>query len=331
MHSSGQLQDIRYLNAAHLDALGLETSKIIDILAEMFRYKAAGDTLMPPKIFFHIAGDRFYSAMASCCPPLGFAGSKWQSGDPNNPSRGLPYIQGLFVLNEDDSGQMVAIMDAKWITGRRTAAASALVARYQARAGSRVLSILGCGLQGRAHLEALAGEIHTLERCQVYDTVPERQTAYIAELDGCFNNIEVVGYDCAESAIRGADIIIPGGPIQEERNATIMSEWIKPGALIVTIDYDSYVTDECIFAMDIVLTDDYKQIEDARKNESKFLRVNNIDADIAELIADNKGRRTSENQRIIAFNLGIALEDMATAVEILNMAKAKGIGVVLKP
>ncbi len=110
-----------------------------------------------------------------------------------------------------------------------------------------------------------------------------------------------------------------------------MSEWIKPGALIVTIDYDSYVTDECIRAMDLVLTDDYKQIEDARKNEYKFQGVNNIDADIAELIANNKGRRTSEDQRIIAFNLGVALENMATAVEILNMAKAKSIGVVFKP
>ncbi len=331
MNGSGQLQDIRYLNSAHLDSLGLEMSKIVDVLEEMFRYKAAGETLMPPKIFFHIEGDRFYSAMASCCPPLGFAGSKWQSGDPNNPSRGLPYIQGLFVLNEHDSGQMVAIMDAKWITGRRTAAASALVARYQARIGSRVLSILGCGLQGRAHLEALAGEIHTLERCQVYDTVPERQRAYIAELDGCLNNIEVVGYDCAQSAIQDADIIITGGPIQEERNATIISEWIKPGALIVTIDYDSYVTDECICAMDIAMTDDYKQIDDARRNGYKFLGVKNIDTDNAELIANNKGRRSSEDQRIIAFNLGIALEDVATAVKILNRAKAKGIGIVLQP
>ncbi len=330
---SGQtpLQDITYLNETHLDSLDLHMSVIVDILEEMFRYKAGGQTLMPPKIFFHLEGDRFYSAMAGCCPPIGFAGSKWQSGDPSNPSRNLPYIQGLFVLNEHETGQMVAIIDGKWITGRRTAAASALVARHQARTGSEVLSLLGCGLQGRAHLEALAGEIPTLERCQVYDIVPERQATYIEEMNGRFNGIEVVGCNGAEAAVRGADIIIPGGPIQEERNATIVGEWIKPGALIVTIDYDSYVTDECIDAMDIVLTDDYGQIEDARDKEHKFQGVTRIDADIAELISAGKGRRMNDDERILAFNLGIALEDVATAAAILNRAREKRVGVVLKP
>ncbi len=331
MSGQKQLQDITYLNETHLDSLDLHMSDIVDILEEMFRFKADGHTLMPPKIFFHLEGDRFYSAMASCCPALGFAGSKWQSGDPSNPSRNLPYIQGLFVLNEHQTGQMVAIMDARWITGRRTAAASALVARHQARTGSKVLSLLGCGLQGCAHLEALAGEIPTLERCQVYDIVPERQAAYVEEMNGRFNGIEVVACNGAEAAVRGADIIIPGGPIQEQRNATIVADWIKPGALIVTIDYDSYVTDECIAAMDIVLTDDYGQIEDARDKEHKFQGVTRIDADIAELIANGKGRRMKEDERILAFNLGIALEDVATAVAILNRAREKRVGMALKP
>ena len=323
------LGKILYLNEESLESLDLNMSMIVDILEDMFRLKAAGETLMPPKIFFHLEGDRFYSAMASCCPTLGYAASKWQSGDPSNPSRGLPYIQGLFVLNEHETGQMVAIMDAKWITGRRTAAASALVARYQARRGSETLCLLGCGLQGRAHLEALAGEVPTLRKCQVFDIVPERQSAYIEEMDGRFGDIKVVGCDSAEAAISGADIIIPGGPIEEVRNATIMPEWIEPGALIVTIDYDSYVTDECIAAMDLVLTDDYGQIEDARKNEHKFLGVTRIDADNAELIASDKARRSNDDERIIAFNLGIALEDLATAAEILRSARARNVGVEL--
>jgi ornithine cyclodeaminase/alanine dehydrogenase len=313
-----------------MDALDLKSSSIVDILEQVFRYKAAGDTLMPPKIFFHTRGDCFYSAMASCCPPLGYAGGKWQSGDPANPARGLPYIQGLYVLSEDETGQVVAIMDARWITGKRTAAASALVARYQARKDSQVLALLGCGVQGRAHLRALSAEITSLKLCKVFDIVPQAQAAFVRQMDGRFNNIQVVGVESAESALRDADIVIPGGPIQTERNASIVSAWIKPGALVITIDYDSYVTDECIAAMDIVMTDDQGQIEDARQQQGKFPGVTRIDTEVAELIAHAKGRRQDDQQRILAFNLGIALEDVATAAEILRLAEEQGIGVKLQ-
>ena len=81
-------REILYLNESHLDSLDLEISRVIDVLDEAFRYKAAGATLMPPKTFFHLPGDRFYSAKASCFPPLGYAASKWQSGDPSKRSPG---------------------------------------------------------------------------------------------------------------------------------------------------------------------------------------------------------------------------------------------------
>ena len=328
---SQPVRNITYLNKSALDSLDISMSSLVDILEELFRLKAEGQTLMPPKIFFHLPGDRFYSAMASCCPPLGYAASKWQSGDPSNPSRGLPYIQGLLIVNENDTGQMVAITDAKWVTGKRTAAASALIARYQACRDSEILALLGCGVQGRAHLEAMAGEVSTLKYCQVYDILPERQAAFVDELNGRFNGIQVIGTNNAENAVRNADIIITGGSIQINREPTIVSDWIKPGALIVTIDYDSYVTDECIDAMDIVLTDDYEQLDDARKKEGKFLGVNRIDADNAQMIAYGMAIRENEKQRILAFNLGIALEDVATAAEVLRQANKKAIGVLLEP
>ena len=323
------MNELLYLNAFHLDTLDLGMSDIVDILEEVFRHKAAGETRMPPKMFFYTDGDRFLSAMGSACAPLGYAGAKWQSGNPENPARGLPYIQGLYVLNEHESGRMVAILDSKWITAKRTAAASALVARYQARAGAQALALLGCGVQGRAHLEAMTAEVASLAACRVYDTVPARQRAFVEEMDGRFGGVRVEGTASAEAAIRGADIVVPGGPITAERRASIVSEWIAPGALVVAIDYDSYVTDECIAAMDLVITDDRGQIEDAREREGKFLGVTRIDADNAEMIAAGKGLRENDRQRILAFNLGIALEDVATAAEALHRARERGIGIRL--
>ena len=320
---------LRYLNADALDGLGLGIGDIVDILEDLFREKAKGELFMPPKIFFHRHGPRFYSAMASAAPALGFAGCKWQSGDPTNPARDLPYIQGLYILTEDETGQMVALMDAKWITGKRTAAASALVARQLAKTDDTQLAILGCGLQGRAHLEAIKGEVPTLTHCRAYDIMPDRQAAYVAELDGRFD-VTVAGAESAEAAVRGADIVVTGGPISEKRQPTLAPEWVSPGALLITIDYDSYVTDACIAAMDLVLTDDRGQIEDARKNEGKFPGVTRVDADNAELIAHGQGRRTHDKQRILAFNLGIALEDVATAAEIYRRAEATNAGTLLE-
>src|SRR5436190_23088396 len=132
-------EPILYLSSQNLEELGLSMAEIVPILEDMFRLKAVGGTVLPPKIFFHRNGPRFYSSMVSAASGLGYAGCKWQSGDPDNPARGLAYIQGLFILSEDASGQPVAIMDSKWVTGNRTAAASAVAAKHLARQDARTM------------------------------------------------------------------------------------------------------------------------------------------------------------------------------------------------
>ena len=322
-------RSIRFLSRADLDTLGLGMGEIIDILEEAFRTKAAGKVTMPPKIFFHRHGPRFYSSMVSASPALGYAGCKWQSGDPDNPDIGLPYIQGLYILTEDATGQMRAIMDAEWITGQRTAAASGLVIRHLAKDSDRTLGILGCGLQGRKHLEAIHAARPQFDECVCYDLVPERQERFIAEMTGKFGFDSIAGMSGPEEVARNCDVLVTGGPIQKDRRPVIRPDWIGAGMLVVTIDYDSYVTDEAIRAMDLVLTDDLGQIEDARRNEGKFPGVTRVDSSVADLVAHGKGARTSDAQRILVFNLGIALEDLATAIEILNRADRNGVGTML--
>ena len=83
-------------------------------------------------------------------------------------------------------------------------------------------------------------------------------------------------------------------------------------------------------AADLVLTDDRGQIEDARLHEGKFTGVTRIDAELGELLGTGKGRRTSDDQRVMVFNLGIALEDLATGVEILERARERKVGTLLR-
>jgi len=322
-------QGILFLSGADLDVLGLSAVEIVPLLEAMFRHKAAGRTVMPPKIFFHRDGPQFYSAMASASATLGYAGCKWQSGDPENPTRGLPYIQGLYILSEDLTGQPVAVMDAKWITAHRTAAASALAAKYLARADAQVLAILGCGLQGRRNLAALTGTLAGLARCQAYDIDPGREDAYAAEM-GRQLGIEVAAARSAQAAVKDADIVITAGPIEAVRRPLLRPEWLSPGCLTITLDYDSYITDAAIAVMDLILTDDRGQIEDARVHEGKFTGVTRIDAELAEIISAKRPGRLNNQQRILVFNLGIALEDLVTAIELLGRARARNIGVLLR-
>jgi ornithine cyclodeaminase/alanine dehydrogenase len=316
------------LSSRDLEDLGLGVGEIVPILEEMFRLKAIGETVLPPKIFFHRDGPRFYSAMVSAAPGLGYAGCKWQSGDPHNAARGLPYIHGLFMLSEDATGQPVAIMDAKWLTANRTAAASAVAAKHLARKDARTMAILGCGLQGRKNLEALNAVLPQLVRCQAYDVVAEREAAFVHAMDGQWG-MSVVGSGTAQGAVRGADVVITAGPIEDKRRATLVPQWLSPGCVIITLDYDSYVTDAAIAAADLVLTDDRGQIADARLREGKFTGVTRIDAELGDLLSSGRGRRMHEHQRILVFNLGIALEDLATGVEILKRARQKKIGTLL--
>ncbi len=320
--------EFKYIHAEELEKLGFSMGELVDIMEEAFRTKAQDQAIMPPKVFFYRDGDRFYSAMTSASPHLGFGGCKWQSGDPENPRRGLPMIQGLYILNEDVTGQVRAVIDAEWITSLRTAAASALVVKHQARAGADRLGILGCGLQGRKHVEAIEAVRPDLKKCICFDVRPEVQERFIEDM-GAKHGMKMIGASNAEEVCRASDILITGGPIEVVRKPTIAPDWINPGCLVVTIDYDSYVTDEAVADMDIILTDDVGQIEEERRTNQKFLGVPRFDTTLAELVAFGKGKRTSDSQRILGLNLGIALEDLAFAIEIFKRAEAQDVGIRL--
>lgn len=320
--------DFQYIHAPALEQLGFSMHDIVAILEEAFRVKAHGNVTMPPKVFFHRGGDRFYSSMASASAHLGFGGCKWQSGDPENPTRGLPYIQGLYILTEDETGQIRAVIDAEWITSQRTAAASALVVKYQALEGAKRLGILGCGLQGRKHVEAIKAVRPDLEECICFDVRPDVQKVFIEDMR-TKHSLTMTGATTPEEVCRASEILITGGPIEAVRKPTIQPAWINPGCLVVTIDYDAYITDEAIDDMDIVLSDDFGQIEEERRTNKRFLGVSTLDTTLADLVAFGKGKRLSDTQKILGLNLGIALEDLAFAIEILRRAEERGIGIPL--
>src|ERR1051325_11090149 len=180
-----------YLSRADVEAVDLSMKQIIDLLEKAFLEKGNAKVEMPPKPGIHTMPDAFIHAMPAYIPSLRSAGIKWVSGYPDNFKRGLPYISGLMIMNDSQTGVPYAVMDCSWITAMRTGAASALSAKYLARPDSETVGILACGVQGRTNLEALAC-LFPMKRAYAYDVLPEVQEKFVFEMSNRFG-FEIIG------------------------------------------------------------------------------------------------------------------------------------------
>jgi ornithine cyclodeaminase/alanine dehydrogenase-like protein (mu-crystallin family) len=314
---------ILYLSRADVERIALPMRRIIELLDAAFKEKGAGRVEMPPKPGIHPQPDAFIHAMPALIPGLRSAGIKWVSGFPGNQERGLPYISGLIILNDIETGLPMAVMDCTWITAQRTGAASALAARHLARPESRTLGILACGVQGRSHLEALS-VLFPIERVYAFDIVPEVQERFIEEMSAR-SELEIAGVDHPRKAVEAADMVVSSGPILKHPRPTIEKGWLKPGAFASAVDYDGYWTPEAMAEMDKFATDDIAQFRYVRST-GRFQRTPEPYADLGEIAAGLKPGRESAGERIMVMNLGLALDDMAVAPEILRLAKERGFG-----
>jgi len=317
------MNQLLYLSQADVDAVGLQMADVIDALEQMFREKGAGQVEMPPKPGIHTRPDAFIHAMPAYIPALESAGIKWVSGYPENQKRGLPYITGLLILNDPDTGIPLAVMDCVWITAKRTGAASAVAARYLARPDSEVVGILGCGVEGRSNLEAL-NVLFPLKKVMAYDIDPEAQRHYVEEMQEQFG-VEVVPVKEPREAVSGCDIVVTAGPILRVPHATIKPGWFEEGAFASLVDFDSYWHPDAMKDTDKFCTDDVPQLEHYQE-VGYFQDIPPIHADLGELVTGQKPGRETPAERTMACNLGLALDDMATAPLIYRRAKEQGIG-----
>ncbi|MCJ7432445.1 MAG: hypothetical protein MUO77_03060, partial [Anaerolineales bacterium] len=250
---------VLYLSQADVAAVNLPMKTIIELLEKAFIDKGNGKVEMPPKPGVHTMPDAFIHAMPAYIPSMRSAGIKWVSGYPENFKRGLPYITGLLILNDVETGIPYAVMDCTWITAKRTGAASALAAKYLARPKSEVAGILACGVQGRTNLEALAC-LFPLKRAYAYDVLPEVQEKYVAEMKTKFN-FEIIGVKDPKQAVVESDLVVTSGPILHKPTPTIDKDWLRPGSYGSAVDFDSYWTGAALAQMDRISTDDHAQFQ----------------------------------------------------------------------
>jgi Predicted ornithine cyclodeaminase, mu-crystallin homolog len=319
-------QKILYLSRADIEKVNLPMKQIIGLLEVAFCEKGNGRVEMPPKPGIHTMPDAFIHSMPAYIPSMRSAGIKWVSGYPENFKRGLPYISGLMILNDVETGIPYAFMDCAWITAMRTGAASALSAKYLARPDSETVGILACGVQGRTNLEALAC-LFPIKRVYAYDVLPEVQERFVEEMAAWFD-FEVIGVKEPKQAVVESDLVVTSGPILKHPTPAIERDWLRPGAYGSAVDFDSYWTSEALAQMDHISTDDHAQFQ-YYKSVGYFQQTPAPYADLGELVAGLKPGRADEKERTLAVNLGLALDDMAVAPTIYQCAKEKELGIWL--
>jgi ornithine cyclodeaminase/alanine dehydrogenase-like protein (mu-crystallin family) len=312
-----------YLSQADVEHVGLTMREIIDALEVAFKEKGEGQVEMPPKPGIHPQPDAFIHAMPAYIPALKSAGLKWVSGFPENLERGLPYITGLLVLNDPKTGLPLSVMDCVWITGMRTGAATALAAKFLARPDSASVGILGCGVQGRTNLLAL-NELFPLSSVCAYDIAPDRAEAYAIEMSDK-TGIPVKPVSQPRNAVAGCDIVVTAGPILKKPHATIQADWLAKGAFASPVDFDSYWHPDAFAQADKFCTDDIAQLR-YYQEVGYFQSIPVVHADLGELVAGKRPGRERDDERTMCCNLGLAIDDMATAVLIYQRAVEQGIG-----
>jgi ornithine cyclodeaminase/alanine dehydrogenase len=317
-----EFNKILYLSQTEVASLGITMREVIDALEVAFREQGHGRTEMPPKPGVHTQPDAFIHAMPAYIPALHSVGVKWVSGYPDNYRRGLPYISGLLILNDEETGIPLAVMDCAWITAMRTGAATALSAKYLARSDSETVGILGCGVQGRSNLVALETQF-PLKRLIAYDILPQALDRFVQAVDN--GKLEIIKAKEPREAVEGCDIVVTAGPILRTPHATIKAGWLKAGAFASLVDFDSFWDGPAMREADKFTTDDIPQLEHYREI-GYFQDIPPIYASLGELVAGIKPGRESPSERTMACNLGLALDDMATAPIVYRRALERGVG-----
>lgn len=320
---------LRYLSSLEVEACLPVGDVRVELAAQAMQALAHGDAEMPPKIGVHPRPGALLHAMPAWLRRTDLVGMKWVAAFPGNRRHGLPAINGLIVINDAETGLPTWVLDAAAITAHRTAAVSGLALRLFAGAGAVDVAVLGAGVQARSHLELLAdllpeGTVH------LFDRHPERTAALADDFNDRRGRAWIRPADSAHAAVGAASVVITVASLQQG-SATITPDWLRPGALVVAVDFATYVTSAVALAARPFVTDDRAQFI-AYREAGYFDGYPEPTATLGELLdlpPDERPRRAADGSPVLVTHLGVGLADVIFADAIAREAMRRGAGVVL--
>ena len=310
--------EFTYLSQEEILDLNIPMKTIIELVEKGLFEHGHQRVENPPKPGIHSKTDAFIHAMPAYYEALGIGGLKWVSGYPSNRVLGLPQIAGLMIVNDMETGLPLAVMDCRWITAVRTAAVSAITAKYCARVDTSSLGVVGCGVQGRMNLVAFNEVIPELDEISVFDINSHAMKRYKDDFEKELGlNIDLA--EDVKTAVDGKDMILTA--TQRLPEPLIRNEWFKPGCLGFGLEASRAWYGDAIHKADKFITDSWDQTTYYYEHGAFPDGLPTLHAELGEVVAGVKPGRENLEKRILAINIGLALEDVIVADYIYKKAK----------
>jgi ornithine cyclodeaminase len=309
----------------------LPMPRCIEVMRTALRAFGEGDVYQPPRTVLQppqLAGFAFLKTAAVGREDISF-GLKVITFFPDNPKRGIPAISGFVALFNADTGAPEAILDGGVVTEVRTAAVSAVATDLLAPTDAGDLALLGAGVQARAHLEAMAA-VRTLRRVRVWNHNTTTARAFVAWAAEQGHTVECV--DSVREAVAGADLICT---VTSTREPLLDGDWLEPGAHVNAVGAFEATTRELhgnAVARAAIVVDSREEAAKAAGDlllaiEDGALAADSHFAELGELLA-GKATLAREGTAITLFeSLGLALEDVAAAADVVATAREQDLGV----
>jgi len=308
----------------------LSVEETIQKVEETFRDKGLGKTQMPPKTY--LTFDKYdgdLRVMPSYLLTLGSAGVKVVSVHPHNAIRyGLPTVMAIIVLVDPKNGAVTSIMDGTYITGMRTGTAGAVATKYLARKNSKILGLVGAGIQARMQLLAIS-KILNLEEVRVWSKPESTIGAFIGEVERIYDFKFRPCRSC-EECVNEADVI---STVTPSTTPIVDCVAISPGTHINAMGADAPGKEELdpeILLRAKVVVDDLAQASHSGEInmplKKGILREEDIYGELSEIIVGRKEGRTSGEEVTVFDSTGLSLLDISVATLVYNKAKEKNVG-----
>ena len=270
---------------------------------------SAGRVIQPVRSMITVEeGRRYLGIMPAAAEDA--MGLKLVSFYPGNRGTVYPTHLAMILLLDPETGQPLALMDGRLITEMRTAAVSAAVTKRLAAPDSRVLALLGSGVQAKAHLEALS-EVRRFDEVRVWSRTPEHARRFAAEHGGRALD--------AEAAVRGADVVVTATNALEP---ILKGAWLKPGAHVNAVGSPRptwrELDDE---AMRSVLVVDSREAA-LKESGDVILSGAPIYAEAGEIFAGST-LPPALRETTVFKSVGIAVEDLAAARLVYDAVRAR--------
>lgn len=309
----------------------LTMENAITAVEEAFKEKNLGKVQTPLKTFlFYEKYNGDHRFMPAYLEKLDIAGVKIVNTHPENRRKyGLPTVAGIIVLAKPETGQLLAILDATWITVVKTAAASAVATKYLARKDAETLGLVGAGLQAIAHLEALA-QVAKLREVNVWSRTRETAEKFIKRMKKQHSEMKFTIAKDLREAVENSDVVATVTP---SRQPIVMADWVKPGTHINAMGADAPGKQELspgILSKAKIVVDDLEHCSHSGEINvplaQGLISKEDIYGEIGEIVLGRKPGRTSPSEITVFASTGVAIQDIAVAQIVHRKAVMQGFG-----